>query len=921
MTPFTPEAIQPRQFLKLSTRYRSHACLYLCFLFIWLLLPGAKAQHAEDYQWKNVAIGGGGFVSAIVPSKTEEGLMYARTDVGGAYRWDADNRRWIPLLDWVSADETGYLGVESLAIDEKNPGRVYMLVGISYFNGGKTAILRSDDYGNTFSIINVTGQFKAHGNGMGRQTGEKLVVDPNNSNILFSGTRWNGLFKSTDEGLSWSKLNSLEVSTTPNENGISFVVMDPATGTAGTATQTMFVGVSRSGSANLYRSDDGGATFSPVAGAPTTYMPHRAKLAQDGNLYITYGNGAGPHGHWAVPEPMDRGQIWKYNTQTEAWTNITPSGISRAFGGISIDPGNPNRLVASTINTYMQQENSWGDRIFLSTDGGRNWTDIIGRGFRMDPNGITWVQGHAIHWAGSIEFDPFDTQKVWVTSGNGIFMTEDIEANPSVWNFTVRGLEETVPLNLISIPDGPVVSVIGDYDGFWHTDVSQYAPIHNPQMGTTTGLAYAAQNPDVLLRAGDKIYYSTDMGISWKEATSEGKKGQVAVSADGNIFLHSPEGSSTTYRSSDRGSSWTAVTGLNVKEAVPVADPVDPAKFYVYNPGTGRMMVSKNGGASFSAAGMVGSNGSKIIRTTPGLEGHLWVALGGGGLSRSTNAGVSFTKVNGVSASSAVGLGKAAEGSNYPTLFIWGTVNGTTGLFKSTDQGTSWLRVNDDEHEYGGPGNGQFVVGDMNVAGRVYMSTAGRGIVYGEPADAASCPAAVLDPHIQINSGTWEQRLDAELQTGDMVVLDPRTVNSEEGSWRWRGPQNFTANTATITIDLQSREQEGNYVVTYTNECGTQSVRTFSILFKEVTAVSDPEIDRQVLVYPNPSTEGRFTVVVPASMKDAGIEVYDLAGKLIHKQAAKPAGTTTVHKQLAAGMYLIKIVNSQYYVNKRVVVQ
>jgi large repetitive protein len=54
-----------------------------------------------------------------------------------------------------------------------------------------------------------------------------------------------------------------------------------------------------------------------------------------------------------------------------------------------------------------------------------------------------------------------------------------------------------------------------------------------------------------------------------------------------------------------------------------------------------------------------------------------------------------------------------------------------TGIFSSTDKGATWTRVNDDAHQYGGPGNGQFVQGDMNTYGRVYMSTAGRGIAYG----------------------------------------------------------------------------------------------------------------------------------------------------------------------------------------------
>jgi beta-glucosidase len=43
---------------------------------------------AGKYAWDNVSIGGSGFVSGLIASKTEPGLIYARTDVGGAYRWD-----------------------------------------------------------------------------------------------------------------------------------------------------------------------------------------------------------------------------------------------------------------------------------------------------------------------------------------------------------------------------------------------------------------------------------------------------------------------------------------------------------------------------------------------------------------------------------------------------------------------------------------------------------------------------------------------------------------------------------------------------------------------------------------------------------------------------------------------------------------
>lgn len=904
---------------KALSRLRQKTSAFFCLLSVCIALQHyeAKAQNAAGYTWKSVAIGGGGFVSAIIPSKTEQNLVYARTDVGGAYRWNASTSSWVPLLDWVSDNEVGFLGVESLAIDPQKPNRVYMLVGISYFNNGRTAILRSDDYGNTFTQTDVSSQFKAHGNGMGRQAGEKLVVDPNNSNILYCGTRWNGLFRSTDAGATWSRLSSLDVTTTPNENGISFVVLDGSSA-AGGATQRIIVGVSRSGSTNLYRSDNGGQSFAAVSGATTSFMPHRAVLSGNGNLYLTYGNGAGPSGHWSLPEPMDNGQIWKYNISTGAWTNITPSGFNKAFGGISVDPGNPNRIVASTINTYMNQNGAWGDRMFLSTNGGASWVDVVDRGFTLDPDGITWVSGHAIHWAGSIEFDPFNTERVWVTSGNGIFRNDNISSS-GTWRFAVKGLEETVPLGLESIPNGPVLSVIGDYDGFRHsTNLSQYAPIHNPQMGTTSGLAVAAQNTNKIVRVGNAMYYSNNMGVTWTQNSMNGSHGQVALSANGNTVLHSPKESSVTYRSTNNGASWAAVSGLSFNEARPVGDPVNSNKFYAYNPGNGAVMVSTNGGSSFSQAGSVAGGGSKIIRLAPGMEGHVWIALNNGGLVRSTNSAQSFSTISGVSNCGAVGFGVAAPGTNYPAIYIWGTINNVRGVYRSTDQGASWVRVNDDAHEYGGPGNGQFVQGDMNVFGRVYMSTAGRGIVYGDPSTA--CTPTAITPYTQVNGGTWQQTANASLSAGGTVQFGPQPVQG--GSWSWSGPNNFSAGTREIYISNIQASQAGNYVATYTNSGGCQSTQNFTITVNSSAKVSSTAniTEDAISVYPNPANAGRFTITLPEIPDNVIVNISDDQGRILYEKKAYGGKKIEVDSGLKAGFYLVRINSKTFSVTKKVII-
>jgi hypothetical protein len=696
---------------------------------------GASSANASGYCFGSVVIGGGGFVSGIVTSAQVPNLIYARTDVGGAYRWSEDGERWVPLNDWVSEDEVGLLGVESLALDPNEPNVLHMLAGINYFNGGKTAVLTSNDYGQTFSVNEVTAQFTAHGNGMGRQSGERLAVDPNDGTILITGTRQDGLFTSRDRGVTWAALPALGVGATANGNGIAFVVFDRASGTPGSATPHLFVGVSRAGETNLFESSDAGATFAPIAGQPTTYVPQRAALTGNGALLITYANGAGPFP--SEVDPMDHGELWKLELASGTWTEITPlrGEQNRGFGGISVDASDPNRLLATTINTYLQQPWGYGDRIFLSTDAGQSWTDLIGAGqVVMADGGKPWIDQNAIHWAGSVEIDPFDPQRAFVTSGNGVFMTRELRAVPATWTFEVDGLEEMVPLGINSVAGAPLVSVVGDYDGFIHDDphVSPARGRVAPAMGTTQGLARAALAPTRLGRSGNELYVSQDAGTSWTIATRPNGAigGQLAFSADGAVLLYSA-GTSTS-RSIDFGATWAPVTGLDV-ETIPEADSVNSAKLYAYDPDGGALFVSTDGGVSFAPGAALAAGGARRVRAVPGIEGEVWVALNGAGLVRSLDSGASAEPIAAVQSCRAVGFGAPSTPGEFPAVYIWGAANGgPRGLYRSDDAGASFVRINDDAHEYGGPGNGEFVIGDANVYGRVYMSSAGRGLIMGE---------------------------------------------------------------------------------------------------------------------------------------------------------------------------------------------
>ena len=83
----------------------------------------AHAAASDPYTWKNVEVHGGGFVDGIIYNKSRQNLVYARTDIGGSYRWNPSTARWIPLQDFTAPGDWNLLGTESLATDPVDPNR------------------------------------------------------------------------------------------------------------------------------------------------------------------------------------------------------------------------------------------------------------------------------------------------------------------------------------------------------------------------------------------------------------------------------------------------------------------------------------------------------------------------------------------------------------------------------------------------------------------------------------------------------------------------------------------------------------------------------------------------------------------------------------------------------------------------------
>ena len=724
------------------------------------------APKTEPYTWRSAKIVAGGFITGIVFSPVEPGLAYVRTDIGGAYRIDNQSKKWFSLTDWVGPRNSNLGGCDSVAPDPVDPNKVYLALG-TYFASGNGAITRSSDAGKTFQVATIP--VPMGGNQDGRGMGERLAVDPNDTSVLYFGSRRDGLWRSTDGAVTWARVASMPVTGGNGSGGITWVIFDTRKEDAPKQpTKSIFAGVAAGGTSSLYHSADAGETWQAVPNSPN-FMPHRAVLEPNSRtLYVSFGNGPGPNS-------VTAGAVAKYDINAGKWTTITPDNPGNGgYGGLAIDRQHPSTLMVSTID-------HWGpaDDIFRSTDGGATWKPIAAttdRDTSFSPYMANLLRGHRFDWwLAALAIDPFDSNHAMYGTGGTIWGTHDLTdfdaGQHTKWTIAADGVEETAVLALASPPWGAhLISGVGDIGGFTHVDldVSPASYHTNPSYSNEGSVEFADGKP-VVVRTGNRggnAGYSEDGGMTWRPISLPGAPADagggarrggrgggagggggggggagsfITVSQDGETLLASS--GTGVFISKDKGTTWTASTGL-FSGARPFADRVAPTTFYALDTANSQIYTSTDSGATFTAkpvtglpqggaarGGRGGGGGGGRVKSSFGKAGELWLSSGGG-LYRSTDGGATFALSSSNINANNFAFGKAAPNRENPAIFATGTVGGVQGIFRSDDNGSSWVRVNDDQHQFGG--SPSVMTADPRVYGRVYIGMNGRGVLYGD---------------------------------------------------------------------------------------------------------------------------------------------------------------------------------------------
>jgi hypothetical protein len=741
---------------KVSRPFRKSALHVLPLVAALALTTSAVAAAQTDissqYLWQPVRIGGGGWVVGMVVHPQDPTVRYARTDVGNAYRWNNTTQQWYPMRvrnangsgvqSVPETDAPSSYGEDSIAVDPTNTNVVYMVFPTEHSTDIQTPtnyveIYKSVDGGSNFTPGNMSAvAILGNPNGPNRMDGEKLAIDPANTAVLYYGSDSQGLWRSLDDGTTWTQY-PLSGATMPPAN-IEFINVQFAKGPGSVkvngvvVSKTIYaVSIRNSGDAggDVYQSADGGQTWTDISTGVTDAASGQSLSRQALSSSID-----GTDALYVVENSATNGGLrayWKYTSGT--WARVSMQGsIGQALTSVVVDPTNAQRIYAMGADTGLAR----------SDNGGAAWINL---GSPQYANTLGWLpqtvgmSGGEWHSNGGLKLDT--SGNLWTPTGQegtlsiaAASASTATAANPPKWTIESTGIEELVSMDMVVPPASKdtIISAAMDTTGFYIPDPDNFSatqiPLQQEIISQGTSVAYAPDVPSYIAITSSNVYtngtnysgYSTNGGMTWRRfgpalqytcgsSKCDTPAGMIAVGVRGtrtlgsdHIVIYPPSDFAPQY-SQDGGTTWHVTqsfplnsdgmtintTNFNsflypqLAQHLLRADPFTVDKFYLkFTHAPYLLYISTDGGQTWQ--GQANANlpdwawdGQLVVNSK--MQNDLWYADGFQGSSphgvfHSTDGGQTFQQLAGISHAIriAIGAGSGQAGDAPYSVYFYG---------------------------------------------------------------------------------------------------------------------------------------------------------------------------------------------------------------------------------------------------------
>jgi photosystem II stability/assembly factor-like uncharacterized protein len=347
----------------------------------WSLQPAAGG--IGRYSWvERGPFNVGGRTRSLVVHPTTPARLWAGSVGGGIWYSSNSGFTWTPVDDRMSN-----LAIGCLAIDPRNPDVLYAGTGEGYFNGDAirgNGIYKSTDGGVTWARIPSTASF---------DNVCRIAISPADSNLILVGRRYSGIWRSTDGGATWTNPRWAQ--------GSYQVLFDPNNPSRAVAHV-----IDHDGQwfHRVLYSTDAGATWREAASGLTRVNDFNSRIelayapSAPNVVYASCGAGGG--------------QVWHSADGGVNWT-VRGGGLGTGwyYNGLWVDPTDANFLL---VGAY---------RVYKSTNGGATF-GVIGDGY------ILTVQPHPdVHaFVPDAGFNGTSNRRVYVLTDGGVHVADDIRA-------------------------------------------------------------------------------------------------------------------------------------------------------------------------------------------------------------------------------------------------------------------------------------------------------------------------------------------------------------------------------------------------------------------------------------------------------------------------------------------------------------